>query len=97
MRKFLIRYSVNPNWADENERLIAAFLKELENVATPQLRYSAARLENGNDFFHIVETDNGHLPFSSLPSYQFRASLAEGKMISGPFLREFREIGAYKG
>lgn len=94
MQKFLITYSVRPDWADENHRLIGRFLDELNEVRPPELAYRAGRLNGGNDFFHIVETAHGPASFSHLPSYRFRAELASGKMIAGPVMTEFVDVGS---
>lgn len=93
MKKYLITYSVKPDWADENERLIGAFLNELNEVRPPELAYRACRLDGGADFFHLVETAHGPASFSSLPSYRFRTELAVDKMIGQPAMTEFTDLG----
>ena len=94
MKKYLITYSVQPDWANENERLIGRFLGELNSVRPPELAYRAGRLNGGADSFHLVETAHGPASFSHLPSYRFRAELAAEKMIGGPIMTEFTDLGA---
>lgn len=96
MQKFLIQYSMKPEFADENATLLRAYLEELELVRPANMAYAVNRLGDGTSFFHLVESTNGATPFAHLPNYRLRANWAAGKYQNEPALIEFTNIEAYK-
>lgn len=96
MQKFLIQYSMKPEFADENADLLRAYLDELEQVRPANMAYSVNRLGDGTDFFHLVESANGAASFAPLPNFRHRADWAKGKYREEPVMIEFTNIGAYK-
>ena len=66
----MVRYTVHPEQAEENERLIKAILDEVGTVRPPGLRYAAYKLDDGVTFVHLIDHDRsaGHMPGGELGS-----------------------------
>jgi hypothetical protein len=72
MTRKMIRYTVKPDRAGENEALLAKVFEELA-VGQPQgLRYATFKLNDGVDFVHIVsyESEDDSNASSDLPAFK---------------------------
>ena len=80
MRRVMVRYTVKPGRAAENERYIEQVFAELARSAPADVRYAAFKLDDGVSFVHIYldESTDGSEPLPALPAFQaFRAGLEE--------------------
>ena len=95
MKRTVIRYRARPERAEENERLIAAVLEELEAQAPGGVRYMALRLAD-DTFVHIVETEEDPSPLPQLGAFRaFQAGIAE-RCLEPPRALEATVVGAYR-
>jgi hypothetical protein len=64
----VIRYSIRPEDADDNERLIGEVFTELAVDHPDGLRYAAFRLDDGVSFVHVALVDDDDNPLSRSPA-----------------------------
>ena len=98
MRQIMVRYSVKPERADENEQLIRDVYEELARTAPAGLRYATFRLADGVGFMHLasVETDDGTNPLSQVSAFQrFQEGIAD-RCDGRPLVSDLRAIGSYR-
>ena len=99
MKRVMVRYTVKPGRAAENERYIEQVFAELARVAPAGVQYETFKLDDGVTFVHLYahegEAGAGLLP--TLPAFQaFRAGLNERCEV-GPVRTPLHEVGAYIG
>ena len=78
MKRVMVRYTVKPDRAAENERYIEQVFAELARLAPAGVQYSAFKLEDGVTFVHVYshEGDDAAGLLPTLPAFQaFRAGL----------------------
>ena len=97
MQRVMVRYTVKPGRAAENERCIEQVFAELARIAPPDVQYEVFRLDDGVTFVHLYAHDapegSGLLP--TLPSFQaFRAGLAERCDVT-PVRTPMHAVGSY--
>jgi len=98
MSKVMIRYTVKPECAQENERLIRAVYGELERSAPAGLRYATFRLDDGVSFVHVAshETEDGHNPLREVKAFQeFQKDVAE-RCAEPPVSSQLHEVGSFR-
>jgi hypothetical protein len=96
MSKVMIRYTVKPECAQENEQLIRAVYEELRSTAPAGLRYATFRMDDGVSFVHIAsnETD-GPTPLREIAAFQrFQQDVGE-RCVKPPVSVELHEIGSF--
>jgi hypothetical protein len=96
MRQVMVRYTVKPGRAAENEELVRAVYDELAEVKPEGLRYATFRLEDGLTFVHIAFSDlaDGN-PLSSIKAFQkFQEGIGERCDVP-PKVAELSEVGSY--
>src|SRR5690349_930194 len=61
MKRVMVRYTVKPGRAAENERHIEQVFAELARIAPAGVQYSAFKLDDGVTFVHVYshESDGG--------------------------------------
>ena len=97
MQHVMVRYTVKPERADENQRLVEQVFAELARTAPPGMQYSSYRLDDGVTFVHVYahESADGHNPLPELAAFQaFRAGLAERCEVA-PVRTPLHEVGSY--
>ena len=97
MRRVMVRYTVKPGRAAENERYIEQVFAELARTAPQGMRYAAFRLDDGVSFVHVYVNENtdGTDPLPALPAFQeFRAGLEE-RCESARVATPLHEVGSY--
>ena len=97
MRRVMVRYTVKPGRAAENERYIQQVFAELARTAPPNMRYAAFKLDDGVSFVHVYtnERTDGSEPLLELPAFQaFRAGLEE-RCETPRVATPLHEIGSY--
>lgn len=94
----MVRYTVKPEWAAENERLIRAVYDELARTAPATLRYATFRLEDGVSFVHLaaIDTEDGSSPLQDVQAFrEFKTGLGE-RCAEAPVRVELHAIGSYR-
>jgi hypothetical protein len=98
MRQIMVRYTVKPERAAENERLVRAVYEELGSTEPAGLRYATFVLGDGLSFVHIAstETDDGHNPLSEVQAFkEFQKGVGD-RCAEAPVVTELLEIGSYR-
>ena len=98
MRTVVVPYTVKPDRADENQRLIEAVFAELAGRAPTGLRYASLRLADGVSFVHIasIETDDGSNPLNDVAAFaEFTRDIAE-RCDDPPAAQEATVVGAFR-
>jgi hypothetical protein len=92
----IVRYTVKPDRADENERLVRAVFEELRRLKPAGLRYATLREKGGLGFMHLVAYDQEGAP-KMTDFAAFRAFSAEIKdrCEVPPERTEWEQLGGY--
>jgi len=71
MPKVVVRYTVKPERAEENQRLIERVFAELAETAPEGLRYASFRLEDGVSFLHVasIDAEDGSNPLGAIEAF----------------------------
>jgi hypothetical protein len=95
--KHMVRYTVKPECAAENERLAAAVYEALRAAQPQGLRYATFRLPDGVSFLHLVSHEAGESgnALTSLPAFQAFAAGVKERCAVLPERSELTEIGSY--
>ncbi|MEO6525462.1 MAG: amidohydrolase family protein [Gemmatimonadaceae bacterium] len=99
MQRVMVRYTVKPGRAAENERYMQEVFAELARTAPAGMQYATFKLDDGVTFVHVYshESANGVSPLPELPAFQaFRAGLAERCEVA-PVRTPLHEVGSYSG
>ena len=97
MQRVMVRYTVKPGRAAENERYIEQVFGELARLAPAGVQYSAFKLEDGVTFVHVYahEGEDGAGLLPTLQAFQaFRAGLNERCEVA-PVRTALHEVGSY--
>ena len=97
MKRVMVRYTVKPGRAAENERYIEQVFAELARIAPAGVQYSAFKLDDGVTFVHVYghEGEDGAGLLPTLPAFQkFRAGLNERCEVA-PARTVLHEVGSY--
>ena len=98
MRRVMVRYTVKPDRAEENERLVREVYEELHRNGPEGIRYATFRLADGVTFVHVasVETDDGTNPLADVAAFgRFQAAVGERCAVA-PVVTELTEVGSYR-
>ena len=98
MRRVMVRYTVKPGRAAENEELVRAVYDELQSIGPAGLRYATFQLDDGVSFIHLasVETEDGHNPLSDVKAFaRFQEGIGE-RCEGAPVATELRELGSFR-
>lgn len=94
----MVRYTVHPQHAAQNEELVRAIIDELGELQPAGLRYAAFKLEDGVSFIHLIshDADRGHLPGPELDALRaFHVGLRE-RCAEPPVRTELTLLGAVR-
>jgi hypothetical protein len=96
MKRVMIRYKVQPEYAPLNEELVRAVYEELEHSGLTNLRYATFALADGVSFVHLHETEDGENPLPSLEAFRrFQEGISE-RCAERPVVSELREVGSFR-
>jgi quinol monooxygenase YgiN len=98
MSNVMVRYTVKPERAQENEQLVRAVYEELKRTTPAGLRYATFRLDDGVSFVHVAsnETEDGHSPLREVKAFQeFVKDIAE-RCAEPPVTRAMQEVGSFR-
>jgi hypothetical protein len=98
LRQAMVRYTVKPEWAAENERLVRAVYDELARTEPAGLRYATFRLDDGVSFVHVasMETEDGRSLLQDVEAFrEFMEGLGE-RCAEPPVNVKLHEIGSYR-
>lgn len=97
--RVMVRYTVKPDRAAENEHYIEQVFAELARTAPPAMQYAAFKLEDGVTFVHVYANESpngGGDALRTLPAFQaFRAGLEERCAVA-PVRTPLHAIGTYR-
>ncbi len=93
----MVSYTLKPDRAAENERLIAAVFAALEETRPTGLRYASFRRDDGVSFVHLVSHDfaEGANPLVALPQFKAFAAGIRERCVEPPVRVELTEIGSH--
>jgi hypothetical protein len=94
----MVRYTVKPGRAAENERYVEQVFAELAREAPEGVEYRTFKLDDGVTFVHVYaqESDDDPGPLPSLPAFRaFRAALDERCEVA-PVRTVLHEVGSYR-
>src|ERR1700678_48964 len=97
MKRRMIRYTVKPDRAAENEALIAQVFEQLHLERPAGFGYAAFKLDDGVSFVHLVsfEAEDNGKALGELPAHKaFRAEISD-RCESQPVTTDLNEIGSY--
>jgi hypothetical protein len=98
MRAVMVRYKVKPGRAEENEALVRAVYRELDERQPAGFRYATFKLDDRLTFVHLawVETTDGPGPLPELPAFQrFQAAIRE-RCDEPPVVSRLDEVGSFR-
>jgi quinol monooxygenase YgiN len=96
MRRVMVRYNVKPDRVQENEALVRAVYAELSRTKPAGLRYATFRLEDGGDFVHVAETEDGANPLRDVEAFgRFQANIRD-RCEEQPEVSELHEVGSFR-
>jgi hypothetical protein len=98
VRRVMIRYSVTPDRAAENEALVRAVYEELQRTMPAGLHYATFALEDGVSFVHLclLDADEGRNPLSDIEAFaRFQGGIRD-RCAEGPVVAQLREIGSFQ-
>ena len=97
MTRHLVRYTLKPGRAAENEELARAVYAALRRSRPQGPRYATFRLEDGLTYLHLVAHDeaDGSNALTALPEFQaFVAGIRE-RCAELPVTTVLTEVGSY--
>jgi hypothetical protein len=93
----MIKYTVKPDRAAENENYIKQVFAQLEREKPNGLRYAAFKLEDGVTFVHIVSVDDpGRNPLRKLTAFKAFVDDIDARCAKQPNASDLVEIGSYR-
>jgi hypothetical protein len=95
MRQVMVRYTVKPDRAAENEQLVRAVYDELHRTQPAGLHYATFQLDDGVSFVHISSSDEGRNPLSDVEAFaRFQEGIGD-RCAEAPTVTELREVGSF--
>jgi hypothetical protein len=96
MSQVMIRYTVKPEHAEENERLVRAVYEELARTEPSGLRYATFKLDDGVSFVHVAANETGgETPLRGVSAFrEFTKDIVE-RCVQPPVTSELHEIGSF--
>jgi hypothetical protein len=91
----VIRYTVRPETAEENQRLVQNVFSELADSRPEGLHYATFRLADGVSFVHVVSLDGEDNPLVQTAAFaEFQRGIAE-RCVAAPVATEATIVGSY--
>jgi hypothetical protein len=94
----MVRYTVNPEHAEDNERYVRAVFAELDREKPAGLRYATFKLADGVSFVHVasLETADGSNPLLALEAFKQFVGTIKERCVEPPVTSELEEVGSYR-
>jgi hypothetical protein len=96
MRQVMVRYTVKPDRAEENEQLVRAVYDELAATGPAGLRYATYRLDDGVSFVHVATVEDGSNPLAEVEAFARFQEGVRDRCAVQPVVTELHEVGAYR-
>src|SRR6476659_7645069 len=98
MRRVMVRYTVRPDQAEANEKLVREVYDELGRTRPDGLRYATFRLDDGVSFVHVasVETQDCRNPLSGLFDVPPTTETIGERSDERPVTVVLHEVGSYR-
>jgi hypothetical protein len=89
------RYTVHPEAAEENARLVQNVFQELADSRPDGLHYATFRLADGVSFVHVVSTDGEANPLGQIAAFaEFQRDIAD-RVTAPPIAAAATIVGSY--
>ena len=96
MRQVMVRYTVRPECADENVRLISDVFESLREQSPDGLSYASYRLEDGVSFVHVASMrDEATNPLRLNEAFKRFTAGVKDRCEVLPVTTVLSEIGSY--
>lgn len=95
MKHVMVRYTVKPDRAAENERYIKAVFEQLDREKPPGLRYASFKLDDGVSFVHIASMEGAN-PLLALAAFREFSARIKDRCEQPPATVELTEVGSYR-
>src|SRR5262249_30102132 len=95
MKRILVRYKTKPERAPENQHLIEAVFRELEERAPEGFRYLVLRLGDGT-FVHFVEREDDANPLEPIEAFRAFQSGIKERVLDPPIPSDGTIVGNYR-
>jgi len=96
MNAKVIRYTTNPESAEENARLVRAVYAELAATRPEGFRYCTFRLEDGVSFVHVAILEGEDNPLATSAAFADFQSGVKDRCIEGPYPSDASVVGEYR-
>jgi hypothetical protein len=97
MRQVVVRYTVKPGRAAENEELVRAVYEELEDVQPDGFQYGTFRLEDGLSFVHVaLDERDRRSPLIDLEAFKRFQENLDDRVQEGPVVTPVSPVGSYR-
>jgi hypothetical protein len=98
MKRVMVRYKVQADRVDENERLVREVFAQLERDRPAGIRYATFKLDDGVTFTHVasIETADGSNPLSALEAFAAFTRAIRERCVEPPVVTELTEVGNYR-
>jgi quinol monooxygenase YgiN len=97
MKQNIIRYTVKPERAAENEAYVRKVFDALAEEHPAALRYTTLELEDRVSFVHIVEYESeDENSLKRLPAFQEFLAGIKDRCVEPPVSKSFTTIGSYR-
>lgn len=98
MSQTMVRYTVKPEQAAQNEALVRRVYEELRQTAPAGLRYATFVLDDGVSFVHVasVETADGSNPLQEVAAFRAFQEGIGARCDVPPAPVSLREVGSYR-
>ena len=92
----MVRYTVRPDGAEENTRLVEAVFESLNRSAPAGLTYSTYRMEDGVSFVHVATVENpDDNPLQKLAEFKAFTAGVKDRCEVPPATSVLTRIGSY--
>ena len=96
MKTVMVRYTTQPDYAEQNAARVRAVFDELRAREPAQFRYHTYRLEDGASFVHIATLDgDGDNPLFSIRAFEEFQKALKGRCVEPPVVTELTPVDGY--
>ena len=96
MKHVMVRYTVRPDCAEENARLIGRVFEKLHQTAPDGLSYASYRMDDGVTFVHVASVaDPDNNPLRQLSEFHAFTSTIRDRCEEAPVTTTLHEVGRY--
>ena len=98
MKRVMVRYTVKPEHAADNVRLVEAVFAQLARDRPAGIRYATFKLPDGVSFVHLasIETTDGSNPLGALEAFKAFVGAIKERCIEPPVTTELAAVGSYR-